>query len=337
MQRLSVMPAVRIIVRERMDCFLRLVTGMLWLAIAAVCPAQGLVLLQHADPFLTAHAVNGRYLLLATAGRNITIWNGSTPAQAAGDPHVVFTPANGLAQLWSPTLWQMEGSWWIYFTARMPDEEHAIYVLQSDSADPLGTYTFRGKLDVGQPAIDPSVLMVKDKPYLMYASITGGGNAVWIVQLKHPMKTKGGKSKIGEAQYPWERGNGDTEHIAPINEGPTALYHAGQTFIVYSASDTASAAYCLGLLTYRGGNPTKAKSWVKTDHPLFAQNPAAGIVGPGRGTFAEAADGTWWLLYAAMPANHPDTRHRAIHAQTFTWNADGTPNFGTPQAAAEAQ
>ncbi len=292
--------------------------------------AQTNPILQHADPFITWQPVHGKYLLLATARDKVTIWSGATPATSATDEKTIFNAVDGMREVWSPTIWHMGHSWWIYFTARIGTEKHAIYVLQSDTDDPLGTWTYRGPLDLGREAIDPSVLMVKGKPYLMYVGVGGGENAIYMTKLGEPLKPVGEKVLIAEPEYPWEKGAGSPKNY-PVNEGPTALYHAGKTFIVYSGSDTASTFYCLGLLTFKGGDPLKRANWVKTDHPVFSQNPALPIVGPGRGTFAHGADGDW-LLYAAMPRDDARTANRAIRAQRFTWNADGSPNFGTVQA-----
>jgi GH43 family beta-xylosidase len=298
---------------------------------ACVAQSQTNPILQHADPFITWQPVHGKYLLLATARDKVTIWSGATPATAATDEKVIFNAVDGMREVWSPTIWHMGKSWWIYFTARIGTEKHAIYVLQSNTDDPLGTWTYRGALDLGREAIDPSVLMVKGKPYLMYVGVGGGENAIYMTKLGEPLKLVGEKVLIAEPEYPWEKGAGSPKNY-PVNEGPTALYHSGKTFIVYSGSDTASTFYCLGLLTFKGGDPLDRKNWIKTDHPVFTQNPAAGIVGPGRGTFAHGTEGSDWLLYAAMPVADARTANRATRAQRFTWNADGSPNFGTVQA-----
>ena len=286
-------------------------------------------ILPHADPFITLHPVDGRYLLLATTGHNITIWSGKTIPTAASEEKVVFTPTDGLEQLWSPTLWQMNGRWWIYFTARQPGGEHAIYVLQSDTADALGSYSFKGALNLRRPAIDPSVLTVKGVNYLMYVTVDRGENAIQMVRLASPMEPMGTASLIAEPEYPWEKGAGSSRTY-PVDEGPTALYHEGKVFVVFSASDTASPLYCLGLLTLQGSDPLDRKNWKKAAQPVFSASPANGIFGPGRGTFAEGEDGVWWLLYAAKSTDAPSAANRAVRAQRFTWNADGTPNLGTP-------
>ena len=165
--------------------------------------------------------------------------------------------------------------------------------------------------------------------YLMFVSLDRGKNAVEIVRLATPLKPAVPSALIAEPEFPWEKGAGSTRNY-PVAEGPTALYHAGKTFIVYSASDTASPAYCLGMLTLEGTDPLSRRSWRKTPQPVFAASPADSIFGPGRGTFAHAEDGSDWLLYAAKSTNAPTSANRAIRAQRFTWNADGSPNFGRP-------
>ncbi len=293
-------------------------------------PAPTNPILPHADPFITLHPIHGRYLLLATTGHNITLWSGPTIPTAATESKVVFTPTAPLGQLWSPTLWHIDHHWWIYFTAQPPGGQHTIYVLQSDTDDPRSTYTFRGPLNLdNRPAIDPSLLTLNNTNYLMYVTVDRGENAIQIVRLADPLHPTGPPSLIAEPEFPWERGAGSTRTY-PVNEGPTALTHDHKLFIVYSASDTASPLYCLGLLTLDGTDPLVRANWKKTPQPVFSASPANKIYGPGRGTFAIAADGSYWLLYAAKSTDAPTAANRAVRAQRFTWNPDGTPNFGTP-------
>jgi hypothetical protein len=70
-------------------------------------------ILPNADPFITLNPVQGKFLLLATAGRNITIWSGQTVQTAAAASKGIFTPTDGLTQIWSPTIWKIGEKWWI--------------------------------------------------------------------------------------------------------------------------------------------------------------------------------------------------------------------------------
>ena len=291
--------------------------------------------LSHADPFITYEPVtrDGQYILTATGGAKgpgVTFWSGTTPPGSAATPHAIFTPPEGMTQIWSPTVWKIDGHWWVYFTAQMTGEKHKIYVLRSDAEDVLGTYAFKGALETGRQSIDPSLLIVGKSRYLMYVTVDSGANDIWIRKLKGPMDFDGEAALIAEPELGWEKGEGSTKNY-PVNEGPTALYHNGKTFIVFSASDTASPRYCLGLLTLTGRDPIVRSNWEKTLHPVFEWAPQNSIYGPGRGTFARGKDGSLWVLYAAKSSDAPTAAHRETRAQQFIWNADGSPNFGIPQ------
>jgi GH43 family beta-xylosidase len=135
--------------------------------------------LSHADPFITYEPVtrDGQYILTATGGAKgpgVTFWSGTTPPGSAATPHAIFTPPEGMTQIWSPTVWKIDGHWWVYFTAQMTGEKHKIYVLRSDAEDVLGTYAFKGALETGRQSIDPSLLIVS--PSTVGQTIYGSGN-----------------------------------------------------------------------------------------------------------------------------------------------------------------
>jgi len=284
-----------------------------------------------ADPFITRSG--NQYLLLATHENTITIWSGASLASLPQNPKIVWKPSDAMKQVWSPTLWRMQGSWWIYFTAEYPGGKHGIYVLQSKTDDPLGGYTLRGLLPLEKTAIDPSILHIRDVTYLMYVDVDPKGwNAVWITSLKDPMSPVGDGRQLIFPDMPWERG-AETTHNYPVAEGPTALYRAGKTFIVYSGSDTGTHVYCLGLVTYRGiGDPMLTENWEKSG-PVFSYSAEHGVYGPGRGAFTTSPDGKQdWLVYHAKSVKEYTYAGRSVRMQPFTWTADGKPNFGVPVA-----
>ena len=52
--------------------------------------------------------------------------------------------------------------------------------------------------------------------------------------------------------------------------------------------------------------------------------------GVGHASFTLSPDGTEsWIVYHSKVSSSPGW-DRAIRMQTFGWNADGSPNFGTP-------
>lgn len=124
---------------------------------------------------------------------------------------LVFTAPTGMTQVWSPTLWQMDGRWWIYFTAQV-NGQHGIFALGSDTADVLGTYSYMGELDTCSASIDPSLLQFNNAQYLMYVTVDSGENAIWIHKLATPMAFDGNATLIAAPPIPlgertWVHGN----------------------------------------------------------------------------------------------------------------------------------
>ena len=141
-----------------------------------------------------------------------------------------------------------------------------------------------------------------------------------------PWETVGEETTLSQPTLPWEIQDGT------VNEGPIPLYRDGKTFIIYAASACWGPNYKLGMLTYQGGNPLKVESWLKHPEPVFQRDDAAGVYAPGHNTFFKSPDGTEdWIVYHA---NDKETdvcdMGRTPRIQKFTWNEDGTPNFGTP-------
>lgn len=295
-------------------------------------------LLDHADPFITRYG--DQYILLATTGKNITLWTSPRMEDLQQAPEIVWTPSPAdplqklFTQIWSPTLWQFGDRWWIYFTATTDgaNSGHGIFALESTGIDSRGSYKFAGRVDTGKPSIDPSLLRVGGKSYLMFVSVTGGRNAVWIAPLSDPLTLARAANLLIYPDQPWEKVGW------PVTEGPTALYHDQSIFIVYSGSHTASPAYCLGLLTYSGsGDITDPANWKKSG-PVFESSAANQVYGPGRGTFIPSPDGRQnWILYAAKTTSKFTAAGRSVRAQTFSYRKDGTPDFGVPVAIGVTQ
>ncbi|RZK27589.1 MAG: glycosyl hydrolase family 43, partial [Hymenobacter sp.] len=119
--------------------------------------------------------------------------------------------------------------------------------------------------------------------------------------------------------------------MVPVNEGPEIIQHGGSTFLLYSASHCGTDYYGLGQLRMSSAaDPLVASSWTKSPTPVFVQS--AHAYGPGHNGFFKSKDGREdWLIYHAnsQPGQGcGDLRNPRM--QKFTWNADGSPNFGQP-------
>ena len=289
------------------------------------------------DPWIVYHA--GFYYFTATLDPDGGIWLWKTRTLASLDSaektKVYTSPATGARgkQIWAPELHRIGERWYIYYTASDgTDENHRTYVLESRDADPLSPYTLKARIfDPANDgwALDPSVFRAADgKLYFLWVGhVAGNGNGIYIAPMSNPWTLAGSRVLIAEANHAWERVR------YPINEGPEILQRGGRTFLVYSASDTGTPDYALGLLTHTGGDFLDPASWVKSPEPVFKMYAGAdgNVFGPGHNGFFKSPDGTEdWIIYHGKETRAYTYAGRTTRAQKFSWNPDGTPNFGRP-------
>jgi GH43 family beta-xylosidase len=232
-------------------------------------------------------------------------------------------------EIWAPELHFIRGKWYVYVAADDGDNaHHRMYVLEGSSGDPQEPFTLKGKISAPDDhwAIDGTVLEMPDgKLYFIWAGWPGekdGVQNLYIAPMGNPWTISGERVCISQPGRKWEQR--DFPHI---NEGPETLWHDGKLFLIYSASAFWDDNYCLGQLTWTGGDVLDPKSWVKKPKPVFART--ADVFGPGHCSFVKSPDGREdWIVYHAHIG--PGTRKRNIRIQRFTWNADGSPDFGVP-------
>ena len=250
-------------------------------------------------------------------------------------------PATGpySKDIWAPELHYLQNKWYIYFAADDGDNKnHRIYVLENSSPDPLTTnWVFKGKIadSTDKWAIDASEFEYNGQAYLLWSGWPGDVNGqqnIYIAKMKDPFTIGGNRVLISSPSYSWE-----TNGAPPtINEGPEVLESpAGKIFLTYSASGCWTDDYALGMLSLKdGSDPLIAANWTKSATPVFTKNINGGAFGPGHNGFFKSRDGKeYWIIYHANSAAGQgcgDARNPRI--QKFTWNADGTPNFGSPSA-----
>lgn len=162
---------------------------------------------------------------------------------------------------------------------------------------------------------------------------------------------------ISAPQYKWEWGeevydeNGEINSFemkhspsVNVNEGPAVLVRNGKVFLVFSAS-ACDASYCLGMLTAdQTADLCNAESWSKSATPVFTTSVSNGVYGPGHCSFTtykgydvivyHARQWPGLYSYYGRTNNYKETSeglsdpYRTGRAKVFTWNDDGTPNFG---------
>ncbi len=240
----------------------------------------------------------------------------------------------------APELHFLQGKWYIYFAADAgQNESHRIWVLESDSSDPLSaTWTFKGQLTdkSNKWAIDASVFENNGKLYALWSGWKGNQNGqqnIYIAALENPWTIQGQRVKLSSPHFRWETFGSENPPYVAVNEGPEILKHDGKIFLVYSASGCWTDHYALGMLTARSGSDLlNPKSWKKSHHPVFTGSPEAHTYGPGHNGFFKSPDGAQdWIIYHANPEPHEGCKdQRSSRIQPFTWKTDGSPDFGRP-------
>jgi GH43 family beta-xylosidase len=293
---------------------------------------------------------DGFYYYMNTTGKNLTVWKTRSIADlATAEKKIVWTPpATGpySHDIWAPEIHFLEGKWYIYFAADAKENTtHRIWAIENSSPDPLqGEWKLKGKVTDASDkwAIDASVFEDRGKLYLIWSGWEGdenGTQSIYIARLKNPWTVDSPRTRVSTPQFPWEK-VGDTPgawrpanppHI-DVNEGPEILKHGDKIFLIYSASACWTDDYALGMLTATSGSDLlDASSWKKSGSPMFHQSLANHVYATGHNSFFKGSDGSDWILYHAnSEPGQGCGEHRAPHAQPFTWNPDGTPNFGEP-------
>jgi GH43 family beta-xylosidase len=284
-----------------------------------------------ADPWVVQY--KGQYFYARSAGGQIFV-DRATDLQGigTGTGQFVYKPPAGTAyskNVWAPELHYLDDKWYIYFAADDGDNaNHRMYVLESTSKDPQGPYTFKGKIAAATDrwAIDGTVMQHNGSNYFVWSGwqgTTDGRQDLYIAQMSNPWTITGDRVRISTPVYDWEK------HGLSLNEGPTMLKKDGQLHIIYSGSGFWRPEYALGQLTLTGGNPMSAASWTKKNTPVFSRT--SNVVGTGHASFVKSPDqGEDWIVYHAHNDPNVWTGGRDVRIQEFGWNADGSPNFGSP-------
>jgi GH43 family beta-xylosidase len=286
------------------------------------------------DPSVVLH--EGFYYLVQSINgdRDIAVSRAPTLADLAhASREIVWhhRPGSWLCcNVWAPELFYDQGHWYIYFAADDGDNaNHRMYALVSVGNDPRGPY--REPVPILTPdnrwAIDGVPLRVGSALYFLWSGWEGTENGqqnLYIAAMRDPLTVVGERTLIAAPSEPWER-----RGFPYVNEAPQPLERHGRLFVIFSASGSWTDDYCLGLLSFLGGDPRNPAAWVKANGCVFSK--VAGAYGPGHCSFTRSHDGTEdWIVYHANLVSNTGWPGRTIRAQRFSWSPDGYPEFGVP-------
>jgi GH43 family beta-xylosidase len=234
-------------------------------------------------------------------------------------------------EYWAPELHYIQGEWYIYVACDDGhNETHRMYVLKGTTQDPTDPFEYVGQITdpTNKWAIDGTVMELGDELYFIWSGWEGDVNVaqhIYIAHMSNPWTIDSERVMLSTPQYAWEK-NGEPH----VNEGPTALYHDGQAFIVYSASGSWTDSYCLGMLTLTGEDPMDPAAWKKAKKPVFKTDQGI-CYGPGHASFTTAVDGSLWMIYHGNLQSGTGWDGRSIWITPVTFDKDGAPVFGKPQ------
>ena len=313
-------------------------TSLFWLlalmanAAAAVETFTNPIAKSGADPWMIQQSDD--YFMVQAERGQISVARMTSPVDLGKSVFkTVWSPPVGQAyskDVWAPEMHYLRGKWYIYVAAADGNNaHHRMYVLEGTSQNPQDAFVFRGELKLPEDrwAIDGSAFTFSNRLFFIWSGWAGSSNVdqrIYIAELSDPMTVKGARVCLSVPEHDWEKRDGPPS----INEAPQALQQDGRLFIIYSAAGSWADNYCLGQLTFTGGDLLRAESWVKKSAPVFSRT--KDVSGPGHCCFVKSPDGTEdWIIYHA--AKHAGARwDRNLRAQKFIWRADGSPDFGAP-------
>ncbi|MFT3845713.1 MAG: glycoside hydrolase family 43 protein [Lacibacter sp.] len=283
------------------------------------------------------------YYYMHTLGNRIDIWKTKSMSLLKNAPvsTVWLLPASGAnsRNIWAPELHYINSKWYLYYTAGSSGDLNTqrTFVLENNSADPLSNnWVDKGK--IGDPSadyfsIDGTVLQYNGSNYFIWSSHPSSSENkqyLYIARMSNPWTIETPRQLLSSPDYDWEKIGGSQW----VNEGPEILRNAaGDVFLVYSASGCWTDDYTLGMMSLnKDTDPLIRSNWTKKSTPVFTKNAAARAYGPGHNGFFKSPDGKEdWIIYHANSNSGEgcgDLRNPRI--QKFSWNADGTPDFGQP-------
>jgi GH43 family beta-xylosidase len=298
-----------------------------------------------ADPWVVWH--EGFYYWCASESDLAVAVYRSPRLSERGEKVIVWrAPETGphSREVWAPELHLLDGRWYIYVAASNGrNETHRMIVLESTGAEPTSEFRFKAELYTGDAiatkennrwAIDGTVLEHGGERYFLWSGWADERDEQWlyIARMKNPWTISSNRVCLcANDDYLWERVD-ETTASRGLNEAPQVLVRGSRVFVVYSASASWETTYKLGLLELApDGDPMNPRAWRKHATPVLQATDVTW--GVGHCGFTKSPDGREdWIVFHAKLETKPNW-NRAVHAQRFTWDAQGRPVFGEPVAA----
>lgn len=291
-----------------------------------------------ADPWMVKQG--DEYMYCFSANNSIVVSRSKFMTQKGNLKSIWRAPASGWNSncVWAPEIHFYDGHWYVYYAAGIsgpPFIHQRTGVLRSKTSDVFSDYEDMGMLFTGDEpenniwAIDMTLLEHKGKLYTIWSGWENQMDTdatpqhLYISEMENPWTMKGKRVLLSSPEKTWETGG-----PLNLNEGPEVLKNGDKVFVIYSCRESWLVEYRQGMLQLVNpdGNLLDPANWQKTG-PVFQGN--SSVFGVGHCSFVKSPDNTEdWIVYHSKKSTAPGWE-RDVRMQPFSWNADGTPNFGT--------
>src|SRR5579884_563027 len=166
-----------------------------------------------ADPWMIHHDGFYYYSESQQQQRSIIIRKSQTIVGIGSDAGVCVwnAPDTGMNSnsIWAPELHRFGNKWFIYYAADDGrNENHRMWVLESEGNDPQGRYHCRGALDTGGWAIDGTVLTLGEEMFFIWSGWPGkkdGQQNLYIAPMRDPVTLAAKRTLLCEPEHAWEK------------------------------------------------------------------------------------------------------------------------------------
>jgi GH43 family beta-xylosidase len=291
------------------------------------------------DPHIVTY--NGEYYMVGTSyDTGIYMQKSSTIAGLRTAPKtlVYSFSSTGAQYAESPYIKFLLGKWYIYIGGvYSPTGKYSDMALEGSATDPLGPYTLKAVMRTLPDffkQVGPSVLEMPNGN-LYFCTTTFG---LYIQPMTNPWTLTGSMVTVrngdNDKTYPWEGGTWEISSAFVHTVGTQTT-----VTIPYSSENGAIAKsdgpdgwnWSIGAMVNTDGNILNPASWSKLPTPLMHGGPDSGFYRVLAANPFKSPDGTEdWFIYNGGDNMTDAFSYRRGFVQKFTWNANGTPNFGTP-------
>ncbi len=293
-----------------------------------------------ADPWMVKQG--DEYIYCFSMNNGIAVSRSKLMTQKNTAQYIWRAPSSGWNSncVWAPEIHFIDGHWYVYYAAGVsgpPFIHQRTGVLRSINDYIYSEYEDMGMLNTGDDpddiskniwAIDMTVLEHRGKLYAIWSGwleqmdTDATPQHLFIQEMENPYTLKGSRVLLSSPEESWETGG-----PLNLNEGPEVLKHGEEVFVVYSCRESWLKEYRQGMLQLNSpdADPLDPQNWIKTG-PVFEGNNS--VYGVGHVSFVKSPDETEdWIIYHSKKSTEPGW-DRDVRMQPFTWNPDGTPNFG---------